>query len=82
MEIIAEAAAIFRERVNKPPPLDQWVKDFIKEYSPKGKKVFKKVKWRPMDKKRQAAQDTEDITQWFAEYTHLQRIHKIYLQNI
>jgi hypothetical protein len=47
------------------------VKDFIKEYGLKGKKVFKKVKWKPMDKKRQVVQDIEEVKKWFAEYACL-----------
>ena len=82
MEMITEAASYFWEQNNKPPPSNTWVKDFIKEYGLKGKQVFKKVKWKPIDKKRRAAQDTEEVRQWFAEYARLRKEYKIFPQNI
>jgi len=82
MEMITEAASYFWEQNNKPPPSNTWVKDFIKEYGLKGKQVFKKVKWKPIDKKRRAAQDTEEVRQWFAEYARLWKEYKIFPQNI
>jgi hypothetical protein len=82
IEMITEAASFFREQDHKPPPSETWVRDFIKEYGLKGKKIFKKVKWKPMDKKRRAAQDVDDVIHWFAEYARLRKEHKIYLQNI
>jgi len=54
----------------------------MKEYGLKGKQVFKKVKWKPIDKKRRAAQDTEEVRQWFAEYARLWKEYKIFPQNI
>jgi len=52
----------------------------MKEYGLKGKQVFKKVKWKPIDKKRRAAQDTEEVRQWFAEYARLWKEYKIFPQ--
>jgi hypothetical protein len=41
-----------------------------------------KDKWKPMDRKRRAVQDSEAILLWFKEYDHLRKEFKIGAQDI
>jgi hypothetical protein len=38
---------------------------------------FHIIKWKPMDKKRRAAQDTSAILEWFKEYEELRKKYNI-----
>lgn len=43
IEMIMEATAWFREQDSKPQPLDTWVKGFMKEHRPKGKRCLRRL---------------------------------------
>jgi hypothetical protein len=40
-----------------------------------------KIKWKPMDTKRRAAQEPDVVIQWFKGYAELRKIHKIEAEN-
>lgn len=61
LEMIEAAVTHFRELEGKPSPLYRWVKEFMKRHGPKFNEGFKKIKWKPMDRKQRAAQDSETI---------------------
>jgi len=54
----------------------------MKRHGPKFAREFKKIRWKPMDRKRRAAQDSEAIILWFKEYDRLQKEYRIRAQDI
>ena len=78
--MIASSITYIRRQQNEdaPPPSKTWVKNFMKSHSG----AFKKYKWKPMDRKRKAAQDKDEVIQWFKGYDDVRREYSIKAQDI
>jgi hypothetical protein len=60
-----------------PAPSKTWVKNFMKAH-----RDFHMIKWKPLDKKRRAAQDTSSVLEWFKEYEALRKTYNIRAQDL
>lgn len=60
-----------------PSPSKTWVKNFMRAH-----KDFHMIKWKPMDKKRRAAQDTGSVIEWFKEFEALRKKYNIRAQDL
>jgi hypothetical protein len=63
-------------------PSVSWAKAFFRDHGPRFQNDFHKIKWKPMDAMRRAAQDIEAVIQWFREYNALRKEHRIGVNDI
>jgi hypothetical protein len=60
-QMIEGAITCIRAQNNLPPPSASWVKKFMSKKGPIIQAGIHKIKWKPMDAKRQATQDTHVV---------------------
>ncbi len=81
--MIEAAVNFFQEKkIENQYFFETWIKEFMKGHGPKGKRNFKIIKQKLIDRKRWATQNTRDVLQQFEEYTYLQKEHNILFYNI
>ena len=63
-------------------PSKAWAKFFLSKHGPILKADFHKIKWKPMDRKRRAAQEPGVIIQFFRDLAYIRKTHDIRPENM
>jgi hypothetical protein len=81
-QMIEGAVTCIRAQNNLPPPSQSWVKKFMSNSGPILQAGIHKIKWKPMDAKRRAAQDIQVVVQWFKGLEEVKVLHDIKAGNM
>jgi hypothetical protein len=80
--MIEGAITSIQAQINLPLPSQSWVKKFMSNDGPILQAGIHKIKWKPMDAKRQAIQDIQVVVQWFKGLEEVKVPHDIKAGNI